>query len=100
MEDFNLKGYLKENKLIKEEISSVLNESSYFQLLDKIEKLDAKILNSKNVKAKEEWVERRGEIIGQYGDDDEWDGMGTGDLQTAIEDAKETIDFYDIKKIK
>jgi len=87
-------------EIIKEEISKVLNESSYFQLLDKIEKLDAKILNSENVKAKEEWVERRGEIIGQYGDDGGWDGMGNGDLQTAIEDAEETIDFYDIKKIK
>ena len=85
-------------QLIKEEISKVLSESNYFQLLDKIEKLDAKILNSKNVKAKEEWVERRGEIIGQYGDDGDWDGMGTGDLENGIEDAAEIIDFYDLKK--
>lgn len=81
-------------KIIKEEISSVLNESGYFQLLDKIEKLDAKILNSKNVETKKEWEERRGEIMGQYGDDNGWDGMGIGDLETAIEDAQETIEYY------
>lgn len=81
-------------QIIKEEIHSVLSESNYSQLLDKIEKLDAKILNSKNVEAKKEWEERRGEIIGQYGDDDEWEAMGRRDLQTAIDDAKEIINFY------
>ena len=83
-------------QIIREEIQKVLNESNYFQLLDNIEKLDAKILNSKNVEGKKEWEERRGEIIGQYGDDDEWEAMGIRDLQTAINDAKEIIDFYNI----
>ena len=81
-------------QIIKEEISNVLSESNYFQLLDKIEKLDAKILNSKNVEAKKYWEERRGEIIGQYDDDREWDGMGRRDLETAIRDAKEIMEYF------
>jgi len=81
-------------QLIKEEISKVLSESNYFQLLDKIEKLDAKILNSQNVEAKKYWEERRGEIIGQYDDDREWDGMGRRDLETAIRDAKEIMEYF------
>ena len=81
-------------QIIKEEISKVLSESNYFQLLDKIEKLDAKILNSQNVEAKKYWEERRGEIIGQYDDDREWDGMGRRDLETAIRDAKEIMEFF------
>jgi len=81
-------------QIIKEEISNVLSESNYFQLLDKIEKLDAKILNSQNVEAKKYWEERRGEIIGQYDDDREWDGMGRRDLETAIRDAKEIMEYF------
>jgi len=81
-------------QIIKEELSNVLSESNYFQLLDKIEKLDAKILNSQNVEAKKYWEERRGEIIGQYDDDREWDGMGRRDLETAIRDAKEIMEFF------
>ena len=81
-------------QIIKEEISKVLSESNYFQLLDKIEKLDAKILNSQNVEAKKYWEERRGEIIGQYDDDREWDGMGRRDLETAIRDAKEIMEYF------
>jgi len=81
-------------QIIKEELSNVLSESNYFQLLDKIEKLDAKILNSQNVEAKKYWEERRGEIIGQYDDDREWDGMGRRDLETAIRDAKEIMEYF------
>ena len=82
-------------KIINE---SELNEGNYQQLLKRVERIDNKILKSNKTKAKKEWTERREEIIGQYGDDREWDGMGRRDLENAVDDGEEIIDFYEINE--
>ena len=84
------------NKIVKESVNESLTNPI---LTKKVEKLDNFLKNTNNKEAKSEWDEIRERIMSQYNDDYEWEAMGKGDLEKAIENAEEIIDHYDLKEV-
>jgi|TARA_R110000787_G_scaffold94421_2_gene197152 hypothetical protein len=94
MGNFDYIKYLKEGKLFEESVNEYLTNP---KLTKKVKKLDLFLKNTDNKEAKSEWDEIRERIMSQYNDDYEWEAMGKGDLEKAIENAEEIIDHYDLK---